>query len=547
MSIVAAVFVDFEQAPSGGPSQLSSELGPRTILGHTLRRLAKIEGVSGRCLVVRAREREVAAEALRRSELADRIDLRPLDLGARPRQRLLRAARKWNLTAWRGGLMGTTWFDEFLDARAFALVLNHYKCDGILGFDGHQALLDPTLASAMLAHLGDHQEEVKYVFSQAPPGLAGVILMRECLEDVLKLDIPFGLLLSYRPELAQFDPIVHKSCYPVPAEVMQTAARFVADTRRSRELIEMALSELGDDADALSLCRWAAEPGHDPAGPLPLEIELELTTEDPLPESTLRPRGGRVPRRQLEDIGQVARLAEELAEYDDRLVFLGGHGDPLRHPQFGETCRLLRSGGIHGIGVGTHLVDLSDEVIEALFANQVDVVEVRVDAHSAETYRRVHGVDVFGQVRANIERLEQTRRQRSAPQPILVCSLTRCAATIDEMESFFDDWIRDVGSAVIHGYNTYCGALPADTLLPTTPTTREPCRRLGARLMLLADGTVAQCAQDFEGRVSLGTWTNGNLRDTWQGRVLGEVRRAHNSLVLKSLPICEKCSEWGRP
>src|SRR5690606_37804680 len=100
------------------------------------------------------------------------------------------------------------------------------------------------------------------------------------------------------------------------------AARFRADTQASRAMLERGFAALGEDAGADALCRWLAEGGFDPASELPVEVELELTTDDPLPDTTLRPRGGRVPRRAVADVAAVRRLAEELARLDDRLLWL---------------------------------------------------------------------------------------------------------------------------------------------------------------------------------------------------------------------------------
>lgn len=272
-----------------------------------------------------------------------------------------------------------------------------------------------------------------------------------------------------------------------------------------------------------------------------LVTQIDLLAEDP------GARGDRVPHRRLDDLDAIAWLAEQLAEYDDRLVFLGGHGDPLAHLRFAEACRLLRSAGVYGIGVGTPLVELTEENLEALFANEIDVVEVRLDAHSAATYERVHKRDGFARVEANIERIEHLRKHRQAPRPIVVCSLTRSATTLAEMEAFFDGWIRRIGSAVIHGYNDYCSRLPPDSLLAPVPPVGVPCRRLSTRLMLLADGTISLCAQDFWGAVGLGNWTTGSLRGTWTGATLQAVRQSRARLELETLPACVRCTEWFRP
>lgn len=546
MRIAGVVFCDFETAPAGGPSQLRTTLAGRTVLEHTLRRLLRIEGLSARCLFVRPRDAEPAAAVLQSTGLAGKIDLVPGDTGPRPRRELLTAARRWNLESWRGGLQGTSWFDEYLDPPAAGRAFNHYKPDGLLCLDGHQPALDPEIATGMLAHLHRHEAECEFVFTQAPPGLAGMILLRGALEELLEYGTPAGLLLAYRPEAAYPDPITHYSCYPLPPEIAQTSSRWTADTRRSRELLAAAFAGLGAEAGADALCLRARQAAETP-GALPREVELELTTDDPLPCTRVRPRGDRVPRRQLADFAALERAARELGSCDDQLVWIGGHGDPLQHARFADVCRVLRDAGVYGLGVATPLVDLSAGHIEALFASAVDVLEVQLDAIDGATYSQVHGRDAFAIAYQHLARLDQLRRERGRPRPIIVPSLTRCASTLTSIEKFYEDAYRTMGSAIVHGYSTYSGVLPEDTLLSTTPCVRAPCRRLASRLVLLADGRAAACDQDPTARVTVGDWTRQSIREIWTGPQLAALRLAHRRLALAEIPTCGACDQWNRP
>jgi hypothetical protein len=547
MKLVAAVFADFVVAPTGGPSQLAADLGGQPVLTHTLQRVAQITDVAARYLVVSPRDADLARAALAAARVGAAITLLPIDTVPRQRRVLLTAARKWNLESWRGGLLGVSWFDEFVDPRAVSVVAHHTQSEGVLCFEGHQAALDPQLASDLLHYARGRAEDARMVFTQAPPGLAGMLLRQAALVELLEFDVPVGLVLAYRPELAQPDPITQSVCMPLPTAITQTAARFVADTRRSRELLAAARTELGADADAAALCRWAAMPAHDRTGGLPVEIELELTTADPLPDTILRPRGRRVPRRELTDLGAVERIARELARYDDRLVVLGGFGDPLLHPRFPELCHLLRNAGVYGVAVTSPLVELSDAVFAALFDEAVDALEIVVDAHDAVSYLQVHKLDMFARVQANIERLAKRRREGQQPRPVLVGSLTRHQMTLPQLEAFYDAWIEMHGAAVIRGYDTFGGALPDDTLLSTMPTVREPCRRLGTRLMLLADGTAALCSRDFGAVHPLGDWTEQSLAEIWTGPRLAAIRNAQLRADYRVTPLCETCAEWSRP
>ena len=140
------------------------------------------------CTTRQRRDRQVAGQVVRELGLADKVDVLELDDGVRPRRRLLRCGRKWNLEGWRGSPLGTSWFDEYVEPLNLGRVVDHYRCEGVLCLDGHQAALDVGIASDMVAHQRENEAEARLVFTQAPPGLAGIILRREVTRELLEQD-----------------------------------------------------------------------------------------------------------------------------------------------------------------------------------------------------------------------------------------------------------------------------------------------------------------------------------------------------------------------
>ncbi|MCG3126178.1 MAG: hypothetical protein CHACPFDD_01008 [Phycisphaerae bacterium] len=545
MTTVAAVFASFDESFLGGPSPLDRALGTRSVLGHTLHRAAQIAGVDRRCVFTHPAHEEAARGALHASGLENAFEVLAIDSGARPRRRLMRSARKWALGRWRANVCAATCFDEYVEPYCVAQVLDHYQAAAVLCLDGTQAALDPRIASDMLQRCDESGDRPRLVFTQAPPGLAGLLLRRDLVADLVQQNLTVGVTLAYRPESPQQDPITKASCLRVDPAVAQSSGRFFVDTRFSAETVAEAWGALGEDADAAAICRWARENPRD--GGLPAEVELELTTRDPLPDTTLRPRGERVPRRALESAATLRPAFEEFARYDDRLLVLGGFGDPLACEHFGDVCAVARGCGIAGIAVVTPLVELSDRQIEALIEHGVDVLQVLLDADTPETYRRVHGADRFHDVVRNIERIQEVRQSRLSPQPLIVPTITRCAATLGEIEAFYDRWIQAVGSAVISGYSDFGGQLPVGTLLPVTPPVRGACRRLSRRMMLLADGRAVSCDQDVLGRQAVGDWRRQRLSEIWAGAGLGAIRRCNAERDFGGTPACASCGEWFRP
>lgn len=543
MKIVVAIFADFENAFLGGPSRLRETLVGEEILARTLKRSLRIEGVAGHAVIVRARDEQAARRALSDYGLADRVQVVACDDGLRPRRELMRSARIWNLDGWRGSPLGTTWFDEFVEPRVVLRSLDVLSCDGLLCIDGHQPLLDVSFSNAMVCRAVERDAETPLVATQAPPGLTGLLMKRPITEEFVRQNTPAGLLFAYRPEAPRPDPITRPFFLQLDGLIVHTKARLVADTRRAREWIAAALTQLGEECSATEICAWIASGGA-PVDTLPREVEIELTTDHPLPNSTLRPPHDRIPVRRLDGLNAIRALAARLAEYDDRRVILGGHGDPLLSPFFPEVCATLRRAGVCGLAVVSPLIELSDAALEGLFTARVDVVEVTLDANTPEMYREIHGVDGFARVIANMDRVQALRRERISPQPLLLPSLTRCAKTLPELEAFYDRWVGLVGGAVIHGHSERCGTMASDPLPQLVPPVRRPCRRVGDQLTLLANGVVASCDQDVAAVAPLGKWDVQDPLSIWRSAAHEAFRVSHSKLEFDRLPACAHCRAW---
>lgn len=545
MKQAVAIFADFQETFLGHASRLAAPLCGTPLIARTLARARSIDPSLDVYLVVRPRDEAAARDAAQLTAGDRSVSVLAIDDGLRPRRGLIRSARKWNLSGWRGSPLGTTWFDEFIEPSAVARVLDATRADALLCLDGYQPLLDADIARRMLAHARAAAHEAPYVFTHAPPGIAGVVLGRAVTAELLSQNCPLGLLLAYRPESPRPDPITKPPCLLLPGDICQTPLRLTGDTQRSFDLLNDAITALGDAPHAATLCDWTrANPS---ATTWPLEIEIELTTQWPLPHSRLRPRDWLDGHQRTATAAAVRRVAEELHAFDESAIVLGGHGDPLVHPEFSEICASIRRAGVTTLGVTTPLVDLPDAALDALLSAKVDAIEVTLDANTPQTYERMHGLNEFNRVLEHISRIVKAREQKRSPQPLILCSMTRCDDTQGEIEEFVDRWTRDVGWAVVRGFNDYCRALSRGQLPTLEPPLRSGCKRLRRSMVLLADGRATACGQDFQGSLTLGRWDLAPIRTLWNSVELNSLRERHDKGLWSEVVLCARCTEWSRP
>lgn len=594
--IHAVLEVDLQETPLGTRSRLADAMAGQPVLRRTVARVLRARRIDQVFVLA------PSAQVERCKFLLSGLDavVAPHDGGPSPWRTLVQTARKWSLDGWRGGLGGTTCFDEFTDARLLAGLLDAAPADAVLSVPPSAVVFDPGMADQMVAHWTADAMDSRLTFVQAPPGLAGILLDARLVRELIEKNTPIGWLFGYQPDHPRKDLIFESCCCPSPVEVRHAVGRLMADTQRSFETLTALLKD-HPDPDGVVAGRWLQSRERNYVPPLPREVEIELTTDDPLPDTLIRPRGRRVPPRGPIDLAIVERIANELATYDDSLVVLGGFGDPLRHPQFADVLGILRpnamtSPSIYGVAVRTSGVDLLEREVsgrsgyagprspmatsnesqtqdpstsqrprEAFMAtlvqHRVDVLNVLFDAWSPATYSKVHAlnepesVQLPAVVRA-LDRMAELRQERGSAYPILLPEFTKSRDNAHELDEFHDGWLRRNGAVAIGGYSHHAGQMPDRRVMNMAPAGRTYCRRIASRCMVLADGRLTACDQDYAGRFAAGALrpppgTNGpaaeSLGAIWNGAVLLELRAAHLAGRFDVNALCSACEEWQRP
>ncbi len=542
MKIIAVIAADFEKTVFGRPARLNDDLRGETVLRRALRRVLACERLAGVFLAVnRAQEPQARAAA----EGLD-VHVETHDGGMPPWQAYLAAARKWSLDAWRGGLGGVNVYDECFNPWIFEALARREQADAVMAIPSAAPLLDPGLLDQVLDHFGQQSGVVRMALTQAAPGLAAAVYGNSLLNELVQIGFPPGRATAYHPQNVRHDIATQPGFLNTDATIMQGAGRCIVDTQTAAERVSAILEEVADP-DARNVSRWLVEHRWQTISPMPNEVEIELTTDDPLENSTLRPRGSAVDRRGPMDFALFSRLIDELARRDDIRVVLGGFGDPLLHPEFVRCLECCRRSGIFGLTVRTPAVHLDQTIGDALFAAEIDVLNVLIDAMTASTYQRIHGADHFDRVQNNLDNFLKTQCEQQKPVPLTVCELLKTADNLDETEAFYDHWIIKAGTAVLGGPSHYAGQWPNCAVMDMAPPARTPCERLFSRLMVLADGRITTCDQDFLGRHALGSLTEQSLGTIWTGPRLAAIRQGHFAGLYDTMPLCPACGEWHRP
>jgi hypothetical protein len=465
-----------------------------------------------------------------------------------PEVEAVAAARRW-ADGWRGGPLSTCDFDLGFHAPWVREVAQRLRSEAVVLIDPSAGLVDPLLLDRLVEQAEGHPE-VELCFCPAAPGLAGALLRPALLDRLAAARTHPGRLLHYLPDQLSREPLAGEGCVPVAAPVARSTGRFTLDSQWQIERIELATVSLngelmGSDAEQIVRRMQAWSASSTSTDSLPRDVVLELNTV-----RATRPHFW--PGRHL-PIGRAplptetaAALFEELAGADDVRLTLAGAGDPLLSENVFDIIRAAAGRGVRRIHVETDLLGVPPDCVTELARAPIDVVSIHLPAVTKQTYEAVMGIDGYAAVVENVRRFVAERHAVHGRVPLLIPVFTKCGQNLGEMEAWYDQWLRAVGSAVITGPSDFAGQIPDVAVADMSPPKRTPCGRLASRMPVLCDGTVVSCEQDVLGRQPLGHVGRAPLSEIWRNR-FGVMRADHNGGNWSKYSLCGACREWHRP
>ena len=130
-------------------------------------------------------------------------------------------------------------------------------------------------------------------------------------------------------------------------------------------------------------------------------------------------------------------LAEKVSGFLGRAksVQLHGIGEPLASPAFWSVLERLPEGC--DASINTNLTLLDERRLSRLVASNIGLINVSVDAATAETYGKIRG-HAFEELTRNVKRLIAARADAGKSRPLVYLNMTLMRANIEEAPAFVE-------------------------------------------------------------------------------------------------------------
>lgn len=245
-------------------------------------------------------------------------------------------------------------------------------------------------------------------------------------------------------------------------------------------------------------------------------------------------------------------LLQKISDFSENaVVSLSAWGEPLSHPDLLKMIEKVLSFEKFSVFFETDGLQISKEFCDNLkkIVNnaperknllQKIMICVKIDAFSAETYKKIHinaSDDDFDKILAAVETLHAAVPFCVYPQ------FVRMNENEAETESFFRFWNEKQnpsgGKFAIQKYENFCNLLPERKPADLSPLERNVCWHLRRDFCVLSNGDVPFCKQRVFSDI-IGNAFKHPLEEVWKKRDENLLAQIDQKYPLK----CEKCDEF---
>jgi len=265
--------------------------------------------------------------------------------------------------------------------------------------------------------------------------------------------------------------------------------------------------------------------------------------------------------RQLMKMETFKKVIDDVGDFVYH-VNINGMGEPLLNEQ---VCRMIEYAKARNVYVDlyTNLQIDNRDMIEGLVDSGLDAVLISCDGATRDVYEKYRVNGDFDKLLDNIRTLVQYKRRKNAttPEVNVQCILfEHNEAQLPEMtelvESLGADHFVVKRPFLFWGDGDDARFLPhdekvnpykkAENRIDWRGKTRSRCNLLWASSAILADGSVAPCCFDYEGKVRFGNVNEESFRAIWNNRKYRRFRRQVR-LDWRKVAICNNDFEGGCP
>jgi pyruvate-formate lyase-activating enzyme len=237
---------------------------------------------------------------------------------------------------------------------------------------------------------------------------------------------------------------------------------------------------------------------------------------------------------------RFVEVADECAEKEISFIRITADGEPLLHPKLDKMLTYLTKKNIGPVGLTSNGSLLNADRGHRILETDIFLIDISLDAATAETYSIIRrGLD-YNTVIKNIEYLLSLRDKINHQCKVMV-SFVEQAANKHEREKFEKKWSGIVDKVLIREMHGNINMTNTDSI---NHQNRFPCPHPFRRIIVDYEGQLKFCPIDWEMASRLPEKNYNRLAEAWHGDTYRKIRLAHLNNRFSEKTVCSECSDW---
>lgn len=245
------------------------------------------------------------------------------------------------------------------------------------------------------------------------------------------------------------------------------------------------------------------------------------------------------------DFSLYKKIIDEIKDYAHD-IYLHHRGEPLLHPRLKDMIQYAKDRGIN-VRFHTNGTLLTKKIAEDILSACPDLVSFSIDGFSSEIYNKIRINGDFDKTINNIGEFLKLRRQRTPYVIIEEIEFPQYRQYYNlETRKEFSKRFKDLGLDELIFKKLYNWA--GDYEISEKPFDIKVCSKCTFpwyASVILWDGTVTACPQDYFGRIRLGNITKKPLKQIWNDNPYRALR-GNMVFSLENQSPCNKCDRLWR-
>ena len=228
-------------------------------------------------------------------------------------------------------------------------------------------------------------------------------------------------------------------------------------------------------------------------------------------------------------------------------------GEPFLNKKTLEYMKYARDKGMENISLTTNFTTISENEIEKLVDYEINSVHISFEGLNRDLYKKIRKTDHYDKVISNIQTLIEYKKKKNSLKPWIALTYVRTIETDEEINQFKNTWGDLVNDIHISPQFDYLGraeiieyqeAVNSEGILNRDIESRQACRQLWLRMVVLSNGDLVPCSQNMDGELSVGNIKDISIAEAWNNHEMNDLRIQHLANQYKDDCICKNCIDW---